>query len=500
MISSHPQLFPPRAVPVLTRRKALQTGATLLAGLAVSASGAATGRVKKVIVAGGGLAGLSCAFELMNQGHDVTLLEASRRTGGHVKTIRDPLPAGLYADVGAEQFPARPAYALLWDYVEKFGLTAMRWDRHENMQRKLGDRWVSETRFSEPAFLRSLGFTPREADYIAEHGMSELPLLYFEKQIAKFRDEYQPLGIGLDALDDVLAADLMAQAGASEAAIRFSRLGRRATKGKPPARGDASALYRIWMMAILQKRGLRLQPKEVFHLKGGNQQLPDTLAARLGARVRKNCPVTAIRHTGTSVTVNYDDAGVKRELTADYLVMSMSPAAVVGINVSPAWSEAKAHALTHTVLGMQSRVLLVAKTAFWKGDIPSINFLTGDSNMGSVCETATEVPGERRLLFGSGQPVQTSEQTIEAFKKFYPGKVTPEFEQCIVHQWWKEEPTCVGCERDPFPPGQLAKFWPHLIEPVGRIHFAGASYDNMWRGMEAATRSAHRAAKKINEA
>ena len=46
------------------------------------ATGALVG--SKVIVAGGGLAGLSCAFELMERGHDVTLLEAARRMAGLV--------------------------------------------------------------------------------------------------------------------------------------------------------------------------------------------------------------------------------------------------------------------------------------------------------------------------------------------------------------------------------------------------------------------------------
>jgi len=37
------------------------------------------------------------------------VLEASGRPGGHVRTIHDPLPDGLYADVGAEHF-TRPGY------------------------------------------------------------------------------------------------------------------------------------------------------------------------------------------------------------------------------------------------------------------------------------------------------------------------------------------------------------------------------------------------------
>jgi monoamine oxidase len=104
------------------------------------------------------------------------------------------------------------------------------------------------------------------------------------------------------------------------------------------------------------------------------------------------------------------------------------------------------------------------------------------------------------LLFGTGQAVQTPEQTIAAFRSFYPGKTPDTIEQCVVHQWWKEEPTCVGCEREPFPFGQMTKIWPHLIESVGRVHFAGAAYDNLWRGMEAATRSANRVAGQIDGA
>ena len=234
--------------------------------------------------------------------------------------------------------------------------------------------------------------------------------------------------------------------------------------------------------------------------KGGNQTLTDAFTARLGERVRRNCPVTAIEHSSSSVRVRFNDAGGKQELTADYLVLGMSPLSLSAVTVTPAWPETKAYALRNTRLGMHSRVLLQTKTPFWKGDIPSINLLTGDPFMGSVCETAEEVPGERRLLFGTGKPVQTPEQTLAAFRGFYPGKAKDTIEQVIVHQWWKEEPTCVGCEREPFRLGQLGKIWPHIIEPVGRIHFAGAAYDNHWRGVEAATRSANRAARKIDEA
>ena len=46
----------------------------------------------------------------------------------------------------------------------------------------------------------------------------------------------------------------------------------------------------------------------------------------------------------------------------------------------------------------------------------------------------------------------------------------------------------------------LRKFWPHVMTPHGRIHFAGAYADNLNWGMEAATRSANRVAREIDQA
>ncbi len=484
----------------LSRRAVLKSGAAAIAALTLPLRGAGTRARKRVIVAGGGIGGLSCAFELMKLGHDVILLEASGRTGGHVKTLREGLPGGLYADAGAEQFPGRPAYALVWDYIDQFGLKPLRWRRNENVFRRIGDRWYSDQELADPVVLKRLGFAAHEADYVAQHGLSELPVLYLKGYFANFKDEFRPLGVGLDDLDGQLPADIFAREGASEAAIRFSRMGRRSAPGKPPADGDASALYRIWTAATIHNRGLRQQPKELYHLQGGNDLLTEALASRLGDRVRRKSPVTAVEFDGSSVTVTAGPPGASQQLRADHLVLSMSPLAVAGITMKPGWPADKAFALAHTRVGIHSRVLLLTRTPFWKGDWPSINLQTGNPKMGSTCETAEEVPGDQRLLFGTGGAVQTPEETVAAFRSFYPGKAKDTIEGGIVHQWWKEEPTCAGCEREPFPFGKFARIWPFLTESVGPVHFVGAAYDSLWRGMEAATRTGHRAAQRIDAA
>jgi monoamine oxidase len=495
---SHPAPLA-RPLPGLNRRETLRlaiAGAAsgLVAPGPLAAARPAWKPAKRVIVAGGGIGGLCCAYELMERGHDVTVLEASGRPGGHVRTVHDPLPDGLYADVGAEHF-TRPGYDQYWKYVEKFGLPAVPYPRRIDMLRRIDGTWYTEAQLQEPKVLRSFGFNPREVDFIVRRGWTELPLLYFGPYIDAIGDEYQPFAPGLDRLDEITAGELLSRDGTSDAANRFNGL--RRGDGTPAGRnGEVSALFRVWQAAIVRRRGLPVFKREVFRLKGGNQLTTDTFAAKLGGRVRLGCPITAIERGDSSVTVHFREFGQPAKLEAEYLVCSIPLAILKDIPVTPAWPEAKAFVIRNVVFGSQSRVVLQSRTKFWKGDVSSINLETGDPAMYLVYQTADEVPGTRGVLMGSGRADVTADEALAAFRRFYPGK-RPSIEQAIVHNWAKD-PWAFGCERMPFPLGQLSRFWPHIMEPVGRVHFAGSFADNLPWGMDAATRSANRVAAAID--
>jgi monoamine oxidase len=106
------------------------------AGLALQAlpARAQARAATNVVVIGAGIAGLSCAYELMKSGHDVTVLEASSRTGGHVLTLRQPFADGLYADAGAENF-TKPGYDIVWAYTKELDLTVLPYGNRERVLR-----------------------------------------------------------------------------------------------------------------------------------------------------------------------------------------------------------------------------------------------------------------------------------------------------------------------------------------------------------------------------
>ena len=79
------------------------------------------GSPQRIVVLGGGLAGLCAAYELQNLGHTVTVLEAQTRAGGRVRTLREPFSPGLYTEAGPETIPG--AHDITQHYAREFGLT-----------------------------------------------------------------------------------------------------------------------------------------------------------------------------------------------------------------------------------------------------------------------------------------------------------------------------------------------------------------------------------------
>src|SRR5438876_9860863 len=202
----------------LTGAQALWSSSSLAADKTEAV--ATQGRSKKVIVAGGGIGGLCAAYELMKLGHDVTVLEASGRPGGHVRTIHDPLPDGLYADLGAEQC-TKPGYELYRQYAQEFGLELLPYPRRDGEARYLEGKLYTEDMLADRKVLAGLGFNDREAEFLSRHEWHDLPLLFFNPYLDTFADEYQPFGVGLDELDNIYVTELLRREKATAAEIRL---------------------------------------------------------------------------------------------------------------------------------------------------------------------------------------------------------------------------------------------------------------------------------------
>jgi monoamine oxidase len=483
----------------MERRAFLKTMAGLGASMFAADTGAEAAAVptprsaKTVIVAGAGITGLCCAYELMQRGIDVTVLEASGRYGGHVFTGHDGLSDGLFADYGADHL-TRPGYEQFFRYIDDFGLTVIPYPNAEGSPLPAGNgqmtmidgKFYDEKALADPATQRTLGFNDREITFLARHPWYDLPDLFLDAYIRRFGDAAQPFGHGCDDLDAIDLDTLYAQQGASARARSY--LGGQ----------HVNALYGVWRFAVMRARGIPLWEGETFHLDGGNEEMPKAFAARLGARVKLHHPVTAIQHDASGVTVTYTAYGSEAPQTmrADYLVNCISLPVFRRIPVTPSLSPAKQHVVDNLMFSSHPFFVFEAESRFWLDDgFKTLAMSFEHPDISQIWVVPETTKSHRVVLKAFGPGGLSPQRVLAAFRDVYPGK-RDTIVQALTWDWTKDgfAPTC---EMEPFAPGTLRQFWPEIMRPDGRIYFAGTYADPLSRGMESCVRSAARVAREI---
>jgi monoamine oxidase len=453
-------------------------------------------RPGKVVIGGAGITGLCCGYELMKAGFDVTVLEASGRYGGHVFTGSDGLSDGLYADFGADHITS-PGYERLREYAAEFNIPLVPYPNAEGAWlpyrndglRMIGGKFHTNAMLADPKTLAGLGFNAREARFLSKHPWYELESLYLRPYVDRIKDPYHPFGIGLDDLDKIPVTEIYRKEGASQAAIR--NLGEEQT----------SALYRIWRLAAERSRGIPPSQGEMFRLKGGNEQLPVAFAKRLGSRVKLAHPITAIEQSGAGVRVTYREYGYdgNKTMDADFFVNCISLTVFRNIPVTPALSPAKQYVLDNLTYESHPFYVFEASSKFWLDDgLKSINMEFDRPDISSIWEVPTELDTTRVILKAYGPGGLSPQHVLAAFRGVYPGK-RDTIVQALTKDWTQDK-LSPNCEMEPFPIGQMHKFWPEILKAEGRIYFAGTYADLLSRGMESCIRSAQRVAREIGEA
>lgn len=450
---------------------------------------------KRVIVAGAGITGLCCAYELTKKGHEVVVLEASGRHGGHVFTGRDGLSEGLYADFGADHI-TKPGYETFFEYVEEFKLPVLPYPHAEGSEaapgrgglRMIGGKFYTDGMLSEPKILEGLGFNEREVKFLSKNPWYALRSFFLDSYLDKFKDPYQPFGIGYDEMDKIPLADIYEKQRASNAALDY--LG-----GK-----NTSALYGLWRMSVERSRGIPLSQGDTYHLQGGNQELPTAFAKKLGDRIKLDHPIKSIKQVESGIIVSYSSYGYAEEMEthADFIVNCISLPVFRNIPIIPPLSPEKQYVVDNLTYSSHPFYVFEASSRFWLEDgLKSINIEFEHPDISLIWEETNNVDTDRIILKAYGPGGLSPQRVLAAFRQLYPGKRDTIY-QALTLDWTKDKfaPTC---EMESFPIGEMHRFWPQIMKPDGRIYFAGTYADNLSRGMESCLRSAQRISREIDE-
>jgi monoamine oxidase len=449
---------------------------------------------KRVIVIGGGIAGLVAAFELKRQGHDPLILEAQERVGGRVHTLRDFAP-GLYAEAGAMRIPR--VHDLTLAYCDLFGLELRPFvmGNPKTLVHVNGLRMTNEEADREPHRL------PFE---LAEHERGKTWTQLWNGATREFQARYE--AEGLDALEKILheydhfsTREFLRDRGFSEGALELY-----AVMSFRESNMNAAVVEQL-------REIVGRSFEDMQEIAGGMDRLPDAFYRKLSDNIRFGAVVERIEQDEHSVTVHYRTLTDRFSVRGDYAVCSIPFSVLRDIETAPAFSRAKQRAIRELNYNASAKILFQTRSRFWETEDGIVGgTTTTDLPIRRICYPSHSDPDDRRgtllasytwgqdaLRWGAMDEETVLEQALEDVAKIHPS-IRTEFEVGAFYDWYA----------DPFARGAFALFEPEqqtrlqndIVAPEGRVHFAGEHTSLYHAWIQGALESGIRAAKEIHEA
>jgi monoamine oxidase len=443
-----------------------------------------SGAPLRILIIGAGLAGLVAGYELKKAGHQVTILEATLRPGGRVRTLRDQFSDGLYAEAGAGRIPVN--HTLTREYVKTFALTLSNYKPADGSPVIFGGNRRVLASSAQKVDLEKfgLGFTPEEVRLGLE-GMYEKYLGRFSKDVGAVSADEWPSS-EVQRFGDLTLRELMASSGASNAAIRYFASGYE----------EDSALDFL-------RDAYSHESTPLAHIVGGNDLLPRAFADSLAKEIVYGAPVIRIEqddHAARAVVVRF---GTRETHVADQIICALPFTTLRKMEFSPRLSTAKHRAIYGLPYGSVTRVYLQYHRRFWLDE--------GANGFAEMLDLPMEIwnpthdqPGERGIQLAymyeslakrvGGMP---DDQRLLFFRGLIE-KVFPDASRHVeggTSFAWADQPYQQGAYAV-YGKGLYRTLGPDVSRPEGRIHFAG-EHASPWPGwMQGALYSGLRAARE----
>jgi monoamine oxidase len=449
---------------------------------------------KHVLILGAGLAGLTAAFRLKNEGYDVVVLEGQDRVGGRVLTVRDGFEAGGHAEMGATRIFNTHTATLRYVEIFRLPLTAY----------ESGDRAF---------YLRGQRLVPPPAGQswpIADMSDAERadPFAFLGTYLGA---GFEVLGDpdvpgwpiskpGARELDRLTVEQFLQGQGASQGWIDWFC----ALEGNVKRMNAFAGLATERLLAGFDGE----QPKSIA---GGNDRLPNAFALALGERIQLRAKVVRIEQSACEVAVTYLDArGRQNEVRADFCVCALPFSSLRKVVIATPFADDKMGAIARLRYMPVARCCFQTKTQFWSRDplgslgglslvgsdtfanrIWNTSSLQADSSLGMIQSYMFDADATEYASL----PHRVACLQRHINDRLLPG-LTNEEVVATAEKVWQEDPWVEGgwawSGLD-----ELSGSFQARARAEGRVHFAGEHISPLIGWMTTAIESGERAADEI---
>ncbi|WP_342649901.1 flavin monoamine oxidase family protein [Pseudomonas sp. REB1044] len=439
---------------------------------ASSATALAKDKTPSAIVVGGGMAGLTAAYELQAKGWQVTLLEAKDSMGG-----RSGLATGEW--IGNDK-----AQPVLNQYLQRFKLDTL----------------------PAPEFVRTPGYLIdgeyfSAADLAIKQPATADAIKRYEKTLddlaRSIDDPLNPAASStLFALDQINVSAWLDKLQLPATARQLINQEIR-TRYDEPSR--LSLLYFAQQARVY--RGVGDRDLRAARLPGGSPVLAQAFVKQLKT-LKTHSPVTAIVQDKDGVTVKVGAVGYQ----ADYLVLAVPLRALAKIQMTPGLDAQHMAALKGTNYGWRDQLLLKFKNPVWESRARMSGEIFSNAGLGMLwvepalkggANLVINLSGDNARLLQAFGDKQMVDQVLIRLHAFYP-QARGAFTGYEVKRYSADPGT--GGAYLAYGPGQISKYWRLWERPMQRVTFAGEHTDALYPGtLEGALRSGQRAAGQVED-
>lgn len=474
----------------LTRRGVL-TGAIAGAGLLAIPRRARAAGQPSITIIGGGIAGLTCALTLADAGYASTVYEASGRIGGRMFTNRTNYFGGQITEWGGELIDT--GHKTVRKLATRFNLPL---DNLLNAQPN-GSRDIY--RFDNQYYPA----TQADADFLA---MADA--LYADLEAAGYPttfDAYTAQGQSLDQMSIRQWIDSRVPGGVT------SKLGQVLDAAYNIEFGadieNQSALNLIYLLGFQpgnQHLDVFGESDEKFHIRGGNQQLPEAIADDLGdSAVKTGHSLVKLAETPNGrYRATFARANSTVEVVSDYVVLAIPFSILKTIDTTQAgFDDRKKRAINRLGGGHNGKLQMQFSQRGWVGTGP----WPGKSNGSSYSEayqasweaTRAQAGTAGILVLYSGGSVTDAMKTTVPFATAADAKVLQDAQKgfgqitkTFPGLAWNGKATQSLMHKNPYAnlaysfykPGQYTDFGGYEAQKQGGVYFCGEHTTQEFQG------------------
>ncbi|MBK7071649.1 MAG: FAD-dependent oxidoreductase [Myxococcales bacterium] len=472
------------ARPRPSRREVLAGAAAGAALLAAPGRARAAAADPTVAIIGGGIAGLSCALTLLDKGVESTVYEASGRVGGRMYSNRTGYwSAGQISEWGGELIDT--GHATVQDLAARFGLP-------------VDDLFALQPAGSDEVYRVLGGYYPRaqaNADFDAIFAAVKADL-----RAAPFPttwDAYTAAGATLDALSAYDWIESRIPGGHASPLGAMLDLAYAIEYGADTT--QQSSLNLLYLLAYQPKPydhtlAVFGESDERYHIRGGNQRLPEAIAAYLGDRVVTGEKLVRLKETaGGRYKLSFERGNQTIDRTFDYVVLALPFAAYTFDYAQAGFDPLKLDAITSLGRGHNGKLQLQFNARGWNGAGPWPGIANGSSYSDTGYQCSWDVtrgqagaPGILNLYSGGG--VTDAMRTTTPFATAANAQVRADATAGLAQLApvfpglaWNGKATQSIWHKAPlfnasyayYSPGSYTRFAGYEAEPQGGVYFCG---------------------------